>query len=66
MASLANMDVRIYAMEKGVRMWQLANELGYKHENNLSRKMRTELTKAEKEKFKLAIKNISNGGNKNE
>lgn len=62
MVAVANADVRYYAIQRGVKLWQLAKELGYKHENSLSRKMREELTKEEKELYCKAIDKVVEGG----
>lgn len=56
---VANADVKFYAMQNGVKLWQLAKELGYKHPNALSVKMRTELSEHEKENFRMAIERIA-------
>ena len=62
MAVVANADIKYYAMQRGVKLWQLAKKLGYKHENSLSRKMREELTKEEKERYYKAIDEVAEGG----
>ena len=61
-AVVANADVKYYAMQNGVKLWQLAKELGYKHPNALSVKMRTELSEHEKDRFMEAIDNVVKKG----
>ena len=41
---MRNSDIRAYAHEKGVFLWQIAEELGYSHESAFSRALRHELT----------------------
>ncbi len=55
---MANLKLRQYAAGLGVRMWELANQLGIS-ENTLSRRLRTELSKEELHRYKEAVKSIS-------
>ena len=52
-----NMDVRAKAAMYGIRMWELAEELGI-FDSSLSRKMRKELPDEEKKKIFDAIDRI--------
>lgn len=50
---MKNKDVRVYAREKGVYLWQIAESLGIA-DSNFSRKLRKELPEEIKKKiFKI-------------
>lgn len=55
---MKNSDVRVCAIEYGVRMWELADHLGISPET-LSRKLRRELEPAEKERMIQTIQAIA-------
>lgn len=55
---MKNSDVRVCAIEYGVRMWELADQLGISPET-LSRKLRRELEPAEKERMIQTIQAIA-------
>ena len=55
---LANRDIKLAAAGAGVRMWQIADELGIL-DCNLSRKLRHELPTEEKERLFEIIKRLS-------
>ncbi len=55
---MKNSDVRVCAIEHGVRMWELAEQLGISPET-LSRKLRRELPTKEKERMIQAIQTIA-------
>ena len=55
---MKNSDIRVCAIEHGVRMWELADQLGISPET-LSRKLRRELEPAEKERMIQAIQTIA-------
>lgn len=40
---MANEIIKNYAKQNDVKMWQIANRLGYKQDGTLSRKLRIEL-----------------------
>ena len=65
---MANTDIKRAAAGAGVRLWQIAEELGMR-DCNFSRRMRHELSVAEKEKI-LEIINMlsvdSEGGDTND
>ena len=64
---MANRDVKLAAAGAGVRLWQIADELGIL-DCNLSRKLRRELPDEEKELLFEIIKRLSAesaGGNTN-
>ena len=59
--NLANRDVKLAAAGAGVRMWQIADELGML-DSNFSRKLRHELAQGEKERIFKIIEKLSGGG----
>jgi len=58
---MANVDLRVYAMEKGVKMYQVAKEYGLS-EGHFCKKMRDEFSKEEKKKIKEIIDSIAGKG----
>ena len=60
--TLTNMDIRRTAIAAGVKLWQIADELGIS-DCNFSRKLRKELSADEKEKIFKIIEKISNSEN---
>ena len=56
---MKNKDIRIFAMEHGVRLWEIANKLGFSPET-MSRRLRQELSLEEKEHMKQAIMEVAN------
>lgn len=57
---MKNMEIKQYAKEKNIRMWEIAEYLKI-HESVLSRKMRHELKEEEKQKIFIIINNLSKG-----
>ena len=57
--SMKNKDIRIFAMEHGVRLWEIAKKLGFSPET-MSRRLRKELSLEEKEHMKQAIMEVAN------
>lgn len=55
---LCNQDIRLSAKRSGVRLWQVADALGIR-EATLSRKLRYELPKAEKQKVLDIIETLA-------
>lgn len=51
---MKNKEIRIYAMEHGVRLWEIAKQMGISPET-LSRRLRRELSTEEKERMMQAI-----------
>ena len=51
---MANSDLKYYAAGKGVRLWQVAKELGYS-DSSFSRMLRTEFEDEQKQKIKDLI-----------
>ncbi len=54
----ANADIRETAKQAGVRLWQIADELGI-NDGNFSRKLRKELPAAEKARIYAIISQLS-------
>lgn len=54
----ANTDIRQYAKEKRVHLWEIAKEIGC-NDGNLSRKLRTEMSEQNKNKIMNAIDRIA-------
>lgn len=57
-----NKDIKLKAAGKGVRLWQIAEKLGY-NDCYFSRKLRKELAPAEKEKIFQIIEELKEGEN---
>lgn len=55
---MANADVREATKQAGVRLWQIADELGI-NDGNFSRKLRKELSVEEKAKIYAIITRLS-------
>jgi len=53
-----NKDIREYAAKRGVRLWQIAAQLGI-NDGNFSRKLRKELSQQEREKILLIIDSLA-------
>ena len=56
-----NNDLKIYALNKGVRLWQVAEKFGIT-DAAFSRKLRKEFSKEDAEKFKTFVDEIANRG----
>lgn len=57
---MKNKDIRVCAMEHGVKLWEIANQLGISPET-MSRRLRRELTAEEKEAMVQAIMAVERG-----
>ena len=55
---MQNKDIRLAALNRGVKLWQIADALGIA-DCSLSRKLRRELPTAEKEKIMEIIKELA-------
>lgn len=55
-----NKDIRDYAARRRVRLWEIAMELGI-NDSSLSRKLRKELPRGEKEKIREIIDRLAKG-----
>ena len=56
---MKNLDIRDYAKEKGVCLWEVSERLGYAHETAFSRVLRHELTEDKKQKIRAIIDELS-------
>ena len=57
--AVQNAELRSLMAAEGIKVYELAHELGYSHENNLSRALRNELKPEEAEKVMEAAKRIA-------
>ena len=57
---MKNKDIRVCAMEHGVKLWEIAKQLGISPET-MSRRLRRELTAEEKEAMMQAIMAVEHG-----
>lgn len=57
---MKNKDIRICAMEHGVKLWEVARQLGISPET-MSRRLRRELSAGEKEAIVQAIVAVERG-----
>ncbi len=57
---MKNLDIRTEAKNAGVKLWQIADELGMT-DGNFSRKLRKELNPEEKAKIKSIIAELKGG-----
>lgn len=53
-----NNDIREYAVKRGVRLWQIAAQLGI-NDGNFSRKLRKELPQEERERIFAIIDDLA-------
>ena len=58
---MSNKDVREYAKQKGVRLWQIAYEL-HINDGNFSRKLRLELPDGEKQRIMKIVDELAGQG----
>ena len=55
---MKNKEIRIYAMEHGVKLWEIAKQMRISPET-LSRRLRRELSTEEKEQMMQAIREVN-------
>ena len=55
---MKNKEIRICAMEHGVKLWEVAKQMGISPET-LSRRLRRELSTEEKERMMQAIREVN-------
>lgn len=55
---MKNCEIRAYAKQKDVLLWQIADRLGI-NDGNFSRKLRHELPEAEKERIRNIIDEVA-------
>ena len=56
---MKNIDIRQYAQQKGVCLWEVSERLGYAHETAFSRVLRHELTEDKKKEIFQIIDELS-------
>ena len=56
---MKNLDIRSYAKEKKVNLWEVSERLGYAHETAFSRVLRHELTEDKKAEIYKIIDELS-------
>lgn len=61
MFNASNLDLKLYALKKGVPQWKIARYLGVS-ENTIQRHLRIPLQEDEEQKIREAIDKISLGG----
>lgn len=56
---MRNFDIRNYAKERKVNLWEVSERLGYAHETAFSRVLRHELSQDMKDKIKAIIDELA-------
>lgn len=56
---MKNLDIKNYAKEKKVNLWEVSEHLGYAHETAFSRVLRHELTEEKKAEIYKIIDELS-------
>lgn len=56
---MKNLDIRDYAKEKKVNLWEVSERLGYAHETAFSRLLRHELTEDKKQEIRKIIDELA-------
>lgn len=56
---MKNIDIRQYAKDKKVNLWEVSERLGYSHESAFSRVLRHELAEDKKEQIRKIIDELS-------
>lgn len=56
---MKNIDIRNYAKEKKVNLWEVSERLGYAHETAFSRVLRHELSDEKKAEIKAIIDELA-------
>lgn len=56
---MKNIDIRQYALEKRVKLWEVSEKMGYSHESAFSRVLRHELTEDKKQQIRTIIDELS-------
>lgn len=57
---MKNIDIRVYAVERNVKLWQIAKELRI-NDGNFSRRLREELSKEAKQQIYEIIDKLAEG-----
>jgi len=56
---MKNMDIRNYAKEKKVHLWEVSERMGYSHETVFSRVLRHELPEDKKAEIRAIIDELA-------
>ena len=56
---MKNVDIRNYAKENGVKLWEVSERLGYAHETAFSRVLRHELSEEKKKEIRNIIDELA-------
>lgn len=56
---MKNIDIRNYAKENGVKLWEVSERLGYAHETAFSRVLRHELSEEKKKEIRNIIDELA-------
>lgn len=56
---MKNLDIRKYAKDKKVNLWEVSEHLGYAHETAFSRILRHELTEDKKAEIRKIIDELA-------
>lgn len=56
---MKNIDIRKYAKDKKVNLWEVSEKMGYSHESAFSRVLRHELTEDKKQQIRAIIDELS-------
>lgn len=56
---MANEDIRNYAKEKRINLWEISDRLGYVYDTAFSRVLRHELPKEKKDKIRAIIDELA-------
>lgn len=57
---MKNSDIRNYAKEREVYLWEISERLGYAHETAFSRVLRHELTEDKKAEIRKIVDELAN------
>ena len=57
-----NLDIREYAKDRNVNLWQVSERLGYAHETAFSRVLRHELSSEKKQEIRKIIDELEKEG----
>lgn len=56
---MKNLDIRNYAKEHGINLWEVSERLGYAHETAFSRVLRHELPEPKKAEIKAIVDELA-------
>lgn len=59
---MENLELRKYAAQKHVKLWQISEALGYSHESRFSRELRHEFIDEKKQEIMAIIDKLAKDG----